>query len=92
MPTIRKRGDPGAEARKFLKNFLRGASAILIFWTVTLTLIFIVTWSYPPLGKMLQLALVSAGAFGFAMATYLLFFASPWASDDDKIGNSRNHP
>jgi hypothetical protein len=81
---MRERGDFRLEAKAFLRNFRKGAVAIIIFWTIALVLIYVVTWSHPPLDKMIQIVLVSAALFGIAVATYLLFFRSPWAPDAER--------
>jgi membrane associated rhomboid family serine protease len=56
------------KARAFLRNFLNGVLAVIVMWTIALILILIVSWNMPPIGKMAEIAAVTAFAFGLLLA------------------------
>jgi hypothetical protein len=65
------------KARAFIRNFLKGAAAVVVMWTIALVLIFIVSWGTPPLGKMAEIVVVSALIFGVVLAVIRHFKPAP---------------
>jgi hypothetical protein len=70
----------------------------VIVWATALALIFVVSWSLPPLDKMALIILVSASAFGLLLAAirYIILPARYLAASPDtrtnKSGNINRLP